>query len=180
MAAAGRRDGHASKAGDKSDDDVACVACDYGFFTSPEDEFKLVGTELEAKYAPILVTKDETTGAVFADMVHQKGQDPWAIKQLTEHLVYLGHPKILFRSDGEPAIKSLLASVAGELKKLEVTVVPDQTPKGDSQAGGLQETAVAQIKPKVRCLWHHFCEVHGIKGAETHALLPWCENTFAN
>ncbi len=54
--------------------------------------------------------------------------------------------------------------------------MPDQTPKGDSQAGGLQESAVKIIKDDTRVIWMQFCEMHGIKsevGNHRHKLLPW-------
>jgi len=57
-----------------------------------------------------------------------------------------------------------------------VTVVPDQTPEGDSQAGGVQEAAVKTVKDKTRCIWLQFCEMHGLKtetGNHRHQLLPW-------
>ena len=171
VAAAGRRDAHSSSAGEKIDEDIATIACDYGFFTSREDEGPGAS---ENKYAPILVAKDEATKAVFSDVVHQKGADSYSVKVLTEHLVYLGHPIVKLRSDGERPITALMTHVAAELRKFGIRVVPDQTPKGDSQAAGLQESAVKSVKDKTRCLWHYFCELHGIEADATHALLPWC------
>ena len=93
-----------------------------------------------------------------------------------EHIVDLGHPKIRLRSEGENPIKALLSQVACEVKNKGITVVPDQTPKGDSQAGGVQESAVKSIKESTRCIWMQFCEMHGIKsevGNHRHKLLPW-------
>ena len=174
VAASGRRDKHASVS-QNADDEIACIACDYGFFTSKEDEEK-PKEELEKKYTPFLATIDEKTKSTFGDVVHRKGADDWSIKVLLEHIVDLGHPKIKLRSDGERPIKALLAQVAAELKRKGVTVVPDQTPMGDSQAGGVQEAAVKTVKDKTRCIWLQFCEMHGIKaetGNHRHQLLPW-------
>ena len=80
--------------------------------------------------------------------MHRKGVADWSSKVLVEHIEDLGHPKVKLRSDGEKAIKALLAQVAAELKKKGVTVVPDQTPMGDSQAGGVKEAAVKTVKDK--------------------------------
>ena len=63
--------------------------------------------------------------------------------------------------------------MAEALKVKDISVVPDQTPKGDSQAGGLQEGAVEQFKNKARTLWHQACELHGVTAVPDHALLPW-------
>ena len=174
VAASGRRDKHASVSEDK-DDEIACVACDYGFFTSREDEDK-PEEELEKKYTPFIATVDEKTKCTFGDVVHRKGVEDWSVKVMVEHIVDLGHPKVKLRSDGEKSIKALLAQVAAELKRKGVTVVPDQTPEGDSQAGGVQEAAVKTVKDKTRCLWLQFCEMHGIRaetGNHRHQLLPW-------
>ena len=56
---------------DVKDDNVATIACDYGFFTSKEDEDK-PETELEKKYTPFLVTMDDKTKNRYADIVHRK------------------------------------------------------------------------------------------------------------
>ena len=171
VASAGRRDAHKSDAGETEDDSVAVITCDYGFFTDGVGELSAAEQE---KYAPILVMRDKGLGMVFADVVHHKGVDPHAVKQMVDHSLYLGHPVIRLRSDGEPAIKALLAVVAAELKKHNVRVVPDQTPKGDSQAGGLQETTVKAVKDKVRCIWHQACELHGVPAGLKHLVLAWC------
>ena len=83
------------------------------------------------------------------------------------------------RSVGERSVKALLGKVAENLKTRGVHVVPDTTPVGDSQAGGMQESAVMEFKVKCRILWFHACEFHfgadlgaGRKGAQR--LLPWC------
>eukprot|EP00973_Karenia_brevis_P041958 5808959-Karenia_brevis.AAC.1 len=110
----------------------------------------------------------------FADVVHNKGVDAHAVKMLVEHLVQLGHPEIRLRSDGEKPIKALMTAVGSEAKKYGIRVVPDLTPHGDSQSGGLQESAVDLVKKKVRCLWHYASELHGIPQEERSALLPWC------
>ena len=86
----------------------------------------------------------------------------------------MGRPEVRLRSDGENPIKALLGLAAVELKKLGVRVVPDLTPKGDSQAGGLQESAVKVVKEKVRCVWHQACELHGVAPGAKHPMLPWC------
>jgi hypothetical protein len=89
VAGHGRMDSHAAVAGEKADEEIACVACDYGYFASKDDEDK---QGLGNKYAPILVTRDENASAVFGDMVRQKGNDPYAMKVLADYIVYLGHP----------------------------------------------------------------------------------------
>ena len=150
MAAKGRRDKHASKT-KVEDDGVVCIACDYGFFTSKDDEDK-DEEELEKRYTPLLIAVDDSSKTVLGSVVHRKGVDDWSEKVLVDFVVDLGYPKVKLRSDGEKSIKALLATVSRELKKKGVTVVPDRTPEGDSQAGGLQESAVKTVKDMTRCL----------------------------
>ena len=71
VAASGRRDKHASVS-ENQEDEVVCIACDYGFFTSKEDEDK-PEEELEKKYTPFLATVDDSTKSTFGDVVHRKG-----------------------------------------------------------------------------------------------------------
>ena len=84
VAARGRRDKHASVS-QSIDDEIACIACDYGFFTSKEDEEKSE-EELEKKYTPFLATTDEQTKSTFGDVVHRKGVEDWSVKVLVEHI----------------------------------------------------------------------------------------------
>ena len=68
--------------------------------------------EDEERGMPILVVKDEPkegtgTGMVFAYVVPQKGVQPYAVKKLAETIGQLGHPEIVLKSDGEPAIVAL-------------------------------------------------------------------------
>ena len=177
VAAHGRRDPHISKHDETGDGSVSVFAMDYGFFCD-----ETVGTatsvaipeEDEGKYAPILVCVDKVSRNVFSDLVHRKGGDEYAVSKVVEHVLYLGHDAVKFRTDGEPAVKLLAEKAAVELKKRGVRVVPDLTPKGDSQAGGMQESAVGRVKAKTRCLWHQACEQHDITPDAKHHLLSWC------
>ena len=112
------------------------------------------------EHPAILVVKDRATGAIFSDVVPQKGVYPKVVDTVVDHIVWLGHPKIKLRSDGERSIKALLDKVSEDLKTRGVHVVPDTTPVGDSQAGGMQESAVMEFKVKCRTLWFQACELH--------------------
>jgi hypothetical protein len=167
VAGAGRRDGHAAVSHDSRDEGIVTLSADYCYFN---DE-ALVG-QPAGKHTPILITKVRG-GAIFSDMVLEKGQHWHSVARLVDHCVWLGEPRLKFRSDGEPAVAALLAKVAVELKGRGVAVVPDLTPKGDSQAGGEQESAVTVFKNKARTMWHQACELHGVADRPDHALLPW-------
>ena len=57
----------------------------------------------------ILVAKCQYTKCVFAHVVPQKGIDPnlYAVKRLTRDVLWLGHNKIILKSDNEVAIMKL-------------------------------------------------------------------------
>ena len=156
VASCGRRDGHPSNPGE-TDEGIAVIALDYAFFSDREEQ--PAGQPMLAQVdgdaagsAPILVMRDKLTKAIFADVVHAKGNDEYAIKVTVEHILFLGHAVIKIRSDGENPIKALVNRVAELLKEKGVRVVPETTPVGDSQAGGLQESAVKMFKDKTDVL----------------------------
>ena len=142
----------------------------YGFLTSKEDEGSLkknlrkvhpdIGLRSVWRYS----TPKRSGGVVCenTDRTHNR----------------LRTPKVVLRSDGEKASKALLGQVTVRLNEAGVTVVPDQTPHGDSQAGGLQESAVKTIKDNTRMIWLQFCEMHKLSaetGNHKHNLLPWAD-----
>ena len=95
-----------------------------------------------------MVIKDRATGAVFSDMVPEKGANQKVIDATVDHIVWLGHPRVKLRCDGERSVRALLEMVAEALKAKGLHVVLDATPMGDSQAGGMQESAVMEFKVK--------------------------------
>ena len=176
MASAGRRDGHKRVSEADRGAGIATIAADYCYFNDHE---KSDGTDDTSEHPAILIMKDRATGAIFSDVVQEKGAQSKTVDTAVDHLVWLGHPKIKLRSDGERAIKALLDKVSDELKTKGLHVVPDTTPVGDSQAGGMQESAVMEFKVKCRTLWFQACELHfgPGQGAGRHGvqrLLPWC------
>ena len=168
VAGQGRRDKHHSATEESTDPTVATIAMDYGFFCDDDKD-----SSAEAEFSPILVVKDKQMQAVFADVMPHKGASHYATKTVVEHIVWLGHPCVKLRTDGEPAVRALAASVAAALKGKNVRTVPDLTPKGDSQAGCIQESAVHQVKGKCRTICAHAAETHGVTIGPTHHLLPW-------
>ena len=174
VAAMGRRDGHSRISSDTRDDGINTITADYAFFNDGNNAEMSEAMSNKKSHTPILVMKDRGSSSVFADMVSEKGSHWYGIETVVQHILWLGYTRIKFRSDGEPAIRALIEDATVALKKKGVEVVPDKTLVGDSQAGGLQETAVKQVKDKSRCLWMQACELHGIDPGDNHALIPWC------
>ena len=89
---------------------ITTFSMDYMFLAKPmtiDKEALLEGEEVEMK---VLVAKDSQTKAVFAHAVPQKGSDNegYAIARVSEDIGWLGHRRIILKSDNEPAILKLL------------------------------------------------------------------------
>ena len=93
---------------------------------------------------------------------------------LTSEIVTCGEAKVLVKSDGEPAILKLVqvSSAAARISG-GVTVLTEQTPKGESKANGLAEGAVRDCKAKVRTIKYATEKFLGIVIEHDHWCLPF-------
>ena len=180
VAAEGRRDAHSSVSSAEKDDGITTLALDYCYFNDRPAQHKdekvppAAAADAPVTHDAILVVKDARSKAIWANIVQRKGADEFAVKMVVSAVLWAGYDRVKLRSDGEAAIRALIDEVAARLKRQGVQVVLDRTPVGDSQAAGLQESAVLQLKNKARKLWHQFCELQGIKAGGGKHLLPWC------
>ena len=119
------------------------VHCDYAFFRDKPKDVEHTVT--------VLVCKDRLSSCIAADVVPKKGAGGgYSIKQLERNIRKFGnHGKVVLRSDGEHAIRDLLAKVSAMRSSQTVLEV---TPKGDSRANGRAERAVQQIEKQSRVL----------------------------
>ena len=183
VAAMGRADQHVRGS---EDDGIAVVSMDYGFFSDSTDRELLLaqanldigarknkGEEKDGA-TPILIIRDKRNKMIFGDVVTCKGaQDVGVVNRAVQHIEQCGHPEIMIRSDGEPAIKSLRNAVKTKLLEKGIRVVPNATPTADSAGAGTAESAVKLIKDKTRVLVCWAREHHGVTMKSNHNLLPW-------
>ena len=193
VAGAGRLDGHAAVCEKLRDQDCDTIAVDYGYFNdiskdTTEDAAAKEETlpdhaaenqdkddqEKHKTHTPIIFATDRRFGSVFAAVVPEKGVNTHAVGALREYVLGLGLTRVKLRSDGERPVRALLDQVSAEIRRKGVEVVPDQTPKGDSQAACLQESTVHRVKCKARTLWHHARELHEIDPGDAHVAAIWC------
>ena len=81
--------------------------------------------------------------------------------------------KVLVKSDGEPAIRKLVQVSASAARISDgVTVLIEQTPKGESKANGLAEGAVRDCKAKTRTLRCAVGKFLGVSIDHDHWSLP--------
>ena len=94
-----------------------------------------------------MVIKDRKPQIIRARVVPNKGSNAYAIRRLSDDLSRLGHAKIVFKSDGEPAIISLNEAVKRES---EIDIVLEESPVGEHQANGDIERAIRQVQGQFR------------------------------
>ena len=140
----GKASQHKQNPNKDKDKEVPRLSMDY-FFMSSEGQ--------KAHQNPILVMVNKQTGEKYARAVGQKGlgmekEMDWLIEDLSAEVKSLGHQggtggKIIFNTDGEPAIKKLAEVVA---KYHGGTVIPETAPKGESQSNGTAEEAGKTVR----------------------------------
>jgi hypothetical protein len=112
------------------------------------------GDEVEMK---VLVAKDSKSKTVFAHAVVAKGSDDdgYAVSRMAEDIAWLGHTKIILKSDNERAIvkvlKDSLRTARVEVEELE-QIQEEQSVKYDSKSNGDVENAVKQVTKLLRTL----------------------------
>ena len=107
--------------------------------------------ENERRHGPFWFSVDKNSGGTCATVVPKKGAGGgYAVKQVYRDIRKMGHRhKIILRSDGEPAIKSLFEKVAN-MRASETLL--EQSPLGDSRANGRAERAVQSTEKQVGVL----------------------------
>ena len=84
---------------------------------------------------------------IFARVVPSKGVQTYAVKRFSYDLGALGHAKVITKSDGEPAIRSLQAAVKSARTAATHT---QNSPARDAQANGVAERAVREFTSVLR------------------------------
>ena len=86
----------------------------------------------------VLVSRD-TKGYVCANVVPRKGDHPYAVQRIGHDLAnIMGYKRVILKSDQEPAIKKLKASVRREFS---LEIPDEESAVGDSQSNGLISSA---------------------------------------
>ena len=156
---------------------IPLISCDYLFMTNrgvfARKEFVPVEGEEVLK---VLVAYDSSTRAIFAHAVPRKGPDEfgYVVDQIVRDIVWLGHAKVVIRTDNEPAIVKLIVEA---LKALKVAGVEQASAEGsvpyDPQTNGAAESAVGTIKGMLRTLTLCLEEQIGARIPVGHPLLTW-------
>ena len=126
--------------------------------------------------AKILVAHCQKTKCVFAHVVPQKGIDPerYAVERLSRDIQWLGHPRIILKSDNEKSIVRLLTEVLKSLRATPIEQVAQQHPSAyDPNSNGAIESTCKRVGGLLRTLKFDFEERFGRSPSTNHPVFAW-------
>jgi hypothetical protein len=164
VAGRGRSEAHYSV----TDDERAIpeYAIDYGYMCEPGNENRAT---------PILFGRDSKFSWTDSDALPSKGVvHEYNIEVLVRNVVNLGFPRLLSKSDQEPAIVALKTAAARRLRAQHgIEVEINESLAYDSQSNGRAESAVKECKGVIRSLKFAVEELHGITLGQDSPQLTW-------
>ena len=142
------------------DQAIPVVSIDYAYMESQSED----------KGMPMVITKDRSTKAVYADVVQEKGVNQYAVRRVSKNLQLIGHDKIILKTDNE---RSILALKEAVIREKPVTIIPEESPVKESQSNGEVENAVKQVQAKVRTLRLAIESRYNISLKRDDCSIPW-------
>ena len=103
----------------------------------------------------ILVGKCHMTKCIFAHAVPQKGLDPelYAVERLKRDILWLGHNKIILKTDNENAILAVLRNTLKALRVEDVLNTQEDHPAAyDSSSNASTEAACRSVGGMIRTM----------------------------
>ena len=117
-----------------------------------------------------LCIKEAKSKAVVAFTVPRKGRDEYSLQRVMQALSFMGHKRVIIKSDQEPAMISLIEGVrdrwTGEL-------VHEKSPVGDHRANGWIEAGIRTVEAQIRALKLDVEKKYSIEIDHTSVLVPW-------
>ena len=121
------------------------ISCDYLYIT-PTGVFARdeVSEDDRAAALCVLVAHCGSSKSMFAHAVPRKGADPdgYIVEQLMLDIIWLGHARVVIRSDNEPALLQVVEKVITALKAKGVHAASEGSVPYDPQSNGAAESAV--------------------------------------
>ena len=132
------------------------VGIDY-FYITKDSKFVMKGETEEANLegaVKCLIIRDRMTKCIFAMVVPQKGVDEerWIVRQVVDAIEWLGHAKILIKSDQERSLVSLVKQAMKDLKVKEIAASDEESAKYESQSNGATEAGVRIVRGSFRTM----------------------------
>jgi hypothetical protein len=148
------------------------------FSMTPEGETELEAARSRGDLVKYLLVRCFQQKAVFAHLVPQKGLDEKniACDFVLGDLGWLGHTRLIMKSDNEPAVKALVARVI-ELVKVECKdfdqISKEQSAAYDSQSNGGTEVGIRLVRGLLRTIKLCLEARIGKYIPVDHAVMPW-------
>jgi hypothetical protein len=131
------------------------IGVDY-FYITKDSKFVSKGEEAESLEGAIkcIIMRDRMTKCIFAMVVPQKGvdEDKWVVRQVVAAIEWLGHSKVLIKSDQERALVSLVKEALKDLKVKDIAASDEESAKYESQSNGATEAGVRLVRGSFRTL----------------------------
>ena len=148
-----------------TDRDVPIVSGDFCFMGQSEQE----------KASPIFVLRDHSTRMTFAHMVEGKSTVQQEYSRYLRSAVLkdingMGHKKMVFKFDGEPACKALQEQVR---EGRDAITILENSPVDESQSNGVVEKAIQEVEGMVRTLKNALEERLRWRIEPDHPVLTW-------
>ena len=141
------------------------------------DDPKAPGIEIDYCFPragiTILGVRDNQSGATASIWVPKKGGTiSWIAEHLTNMIDYeWGRSKIIFKSDGEPAILDLKRLI--HEKRRHHQTIFDRSLVDDHQSNGKAENMIREIEGMIRTWRNHLEGKYGIKIETSNPIFPW-------
>ena len=164
----GKPRGKPHKRAEEEPRELPTVALDYTFMRESREKYEEEGM-------PILVVKDirqndTGTGMIFAQVVPQKGVQPFAVKALAGVVAQLGYQELVMKSDGEPAMVALKEAAKNERNE---RIVIESSPAKESKSNGAIEAAVQQVQRQFRTMKDALETRIGARLTPSSTIVPW-------
>ena len=149
-----------------------------GYEAGPNGDEKVAEARRNGTLVKCLMVKCLKSKAIWAHVVPVKGhdEDGYAADLVTKDVAWLGHTKIIIKTDNEPAlgrlVRAAMVSMRVTIAELEA-VSNEHSPEYDSQANGSVENAIRNFRAQFRTVRLCLEARLNKKLPITHALIPW-------
>ena len=145
------------------------ISCDYLFLNHNVSE------EEQEAASRILVAYCGATKSLFAHVVPRKGADDggYIVTALKQDVLWLGHAKVIIRSDNEPALLQVVRQTVAALKMEGVDAADEGSVPRDPQTNGAIENAVKLLKGTLRANLLSFERMIRARVPLDHPIIAW-------
>ena len=148
------------------------------FAESEDGEAQLNEARRQGVVMKCLIIRCYDTQCLFAHAIPSKGvdEDKFTVNLVVSAVQWLGHVRVILKSDGEPAVRSLVKKSLEEVKiridDME-TITDEKSPPYDSQANGGTEVGIRIVRGQLRTLRLCLERRIGHRIPPNHPLMAW-------